>query len=649
LLFVFAALKFRFALGVHGYEFLRNTNYPLPGYSTLTRRLRELEFNFGIFKELKIPLASKVEKLDRFCILSIDEMYINDSGGINKNKMEFSGGVTLGPSTDKAGENNINDTKGNQLLVALIRGAMEPWKQVIGCHITSNKTSGTDLKKFVYECIDFATELGLKVVAITSDMGGKNRNLWNELKISVNKIGARLNKFEYKKKGIYVIADQCHLLKNLKSTLLNGYITIPEYFKFEENIPSQTVSGCYIKQLWDKEVTEERELRLLHHLKREDIFPDNFQKMHVGAAIRFFSMQTVAAIQVAVKLQILPENALSTAAFIKLVYQWFEMINSKTRKTSITKKNQVKKYDFLMKFITTISDTQFNGTGWKPLNTGLILTTLSICDVTQVLLKNGYDFILTHRFTQDALENVFSQTRRRIGKLPSSTDCLNVMKIIAVSEFVSDVKRTNYCSDSDLTLVEHCKQLHSTAAGKIRPEIIQLDHSYYFDKFSLNTHILDTVPLQEKYSELDLYSLNLIYNIGGSTVNACIKKCCSSCKMVLLEDGNDNVSIKKWKIYKSFLNMGGLKEPNVLVVQLLVNCELQYQHFRGHIMHNGAVDLVSKIIKEININFQCQSGNGCDLKALIVKHYFTVRNYSVVNYIQSTKKKKIIHGSATKK
>lgn len=88
------------------------------------------------------------------------------------------------------------------------------------------------------------------------------------------------------------------------------------------------------------------------------------------------------------------------------------MINSKTRKTSITKQNHVKKYDLLMKLITTISDTQFNGTGWKPLNTGVILATLSICDVIQVLLKNGYDFILTHRFIQDALENLFSQTRR---------------------------------------------------------------------------------------------------------------------------------------------------------------------------------------------------------------------------------------------
>jgi len=113
LLFVFAALKFRFVLCVHGYKFLRNTIYPLPGSSTLTCRLRELEFNFGIFKELKIPLVSKVDKLDRFSILSIDEMYINGSVGIYKNNIKFNGGIILGPSTDKAGENNINETIGN--------------------------------------------------------------------------------------------------------------------------------------------------------------------------------------------------------------------------------------------------------------------------------------------------------------------------------------------------------------------------------------------------------------------------------------------------------------------------------------------------------------------------------------------------------
>lgn len=625
---------------MHGYEYLRSSHYPLPAYRTLCRRLQELEINFGIFRDLRTPLLSKIENLDKFCILSIDEMHINDSIAVNKHEMKFSGNITLGPVQEK----------GNQLLVALLRGAMDPWKQVVGCHITGNQTSGVEMKNFIFECIDFAAELGLTVIAISSDMGGKNRNLWKMLNVSVNKQGARTNKFDYKGKAVYVIADQCHLLKNLKSALLGGYIKIPEYFKNKENLVTEHVTGFHIKSLWEKEVSENREIRLLHHLKNEDIYPDNFQKMHVGAAVRFFSLQTVAAIRAAVELKELPEEALSTAAFIKLVYDWFEIMNSKVRKTSITKRNHVQKLEFLMKFITTINDTQFNSNGWKPLNTGLILTTLSICDLSHVLFKHGYEFILTHRFAQDGVENVFSQVRRRAGKLPSSRDCLNVIKLISVSQFISDVKRTNYCADSDITLVEHCKNL-STAVLKSGPSITHLDHSYYFDAFSLNSYKLQTVPLQENYMELDLKSLNLIYNIGGSTVHSCIKKCCSSCQTLLLDNGNDEYSkkIKLWKTYKNFLNMGGLKEPSIPVVQLLVNCELIYKQFRGHIMHNGALEVVSKIVQEINIEFTCKSEQGCTLKQDIVYHYFVVRNYTITNFSKFTNKKKTVYGSASRK
>ena len=358
----------------------------------------------------------------------------------------------------------------------------------------------------------------------------------------------------------------------------------------EKNTQTDFASGFYIRSLWEKEVKENREVRLLHHLKHEDIYPDNFQKMHVGAAIRFFSLQTVAAIQVAVELKELPETAMTTAAFIKLIYEWFDVINSKVRKKSITKRNYTKTLEFLMKFITIINDTQFNANGWKPLNTGLIMTTISVCDLSQLLLHNGYEFILTHRFTQDAIENVFSQVRRA-GKLPSSADCLNVMKLISVSQFVSDVKRTNYCSESDVTLAEHCKELYAVVAKK-EPKIIQLDHNYYFDKFSLKSYRLETLPLQEEYGELDLKSLMLIYNIGGSTVNACMKRCCLTCQMQLhLQNNEEDASlkiIKSWKMYKTFLNMGGLKEPSTVVLQLLINCELIYRKFRGYILHNGA-------------------------------------------------------------
>ena len=143
-----------------------------------------------------------MQNLDRFCILNIDEMYISDSTAVNKHKMKFTGNITLGSSIEnsvpctsdsKAKVIEDNEKKGHQLLVALLRGAMNPWKQVIGCHVTGNQTSGVDMKKFILECIDFAEELGLEVIAISSDMGGKNRNLWKELNVFVKKDSTRTN------------------------------------------------------------------------------------------------------------------------------------------------------------------------------------------------------------------------------------------------------------------------------------------------------------------------------------------------------------------------------------------------------------------------------------------------------------------------
>jgi len=69
--------------------------------------------------------------------------------------------------------------------------------------------------------------------------------------------------------------------------------------------------------------------------------------------------------------------------------------------------------------------TQFDK-GWKPLNTGIIMTTLSFIDIIcEILfLKFNYDFVLGHRFIQDALKNIFSNIRLKAGKTPTSNHCL---------------------------------------------------------------------------------------------------------------------------------------------------------------------------------------------------------------------------------
>lgn len=87
----------RFSLGIHGYEFLRTTNYPLPAYSTLQRRMKGYAINYGIFTALEEPLSCKVstfKEQERFCFISFDEMQISKQLDCDRNK-KFYGFITL--------------------------------------------------------------------------------------------------------------------------------------------------------------------------------------------------------------------------------------------------------------------------------------------------------------------------------------------------------------------------------------------------------------------------------------------------------------------------------------------------------------------------------------------------------------------------
>ncbi|KAF0711126.1 Uncharacterized protein FWK35_00035153, partial [Aphis craccivora] len=179
---------------------------------------------------------------------------------------------------------------------------------------------------------------------------------------------------------------------------------------------------------WKWETDNKKELRFLCHLKHEFLFPDNFQKMNISAAIHFYSIRTASALETAVKNNVLHKDALSTAHFIWTIHEWFSLLSSKVRKTK----------------------TQFDK-GWKPLNTGIIMATLSFIDICETLfLKFNYDFVLGHRFTQDALENIFSNIRLKADRSPTFNQCLQALKGISVSQYLFDINHSNYANDKSM-------------------------------------------------------------------------------------------------------------------------------------------------------------------------------------------------------
>lgn len=632
---IIKGLKFRFALSVHGYEYLRESGYPLPAYSTLMRRIQNLTLTFGIFDDVLTILKFKVEFMDitdTFCIISYDEMIISEQIDFDKNTGMFFGNVTLG------NENLL----GQKIFVVVARGVKTKWKQIIACHVTRKETIDAQLlQTFLKECILRLEKCGLHVLALSSDLDWRNRSIWSQWNIEVTKFGTRSNSFVLNDHEIFAMPDVCHLLKNLKASMLSQDVFLPLAYAEQENLPTNVVKGSYVKSLWDFEISHNLEKRLLHHLRKQDMEPSNFDKMNVGAAVRFFSPKTSGALKTAVQLQILPQEALTTAEFILLIHQWFTLVSSQVRKVSITSRNCDRKYIFLHSIIDIFQNTVF-GKGWKPLNFGFVLATLSFADMAEFLFGNGFDFVLGHRFTQDVTENIFSQIRRKEGKLPSALKSLRAIRSISVAQYVSDVKRTSYLSDSDVFLLDFCEKkkkssLKNVPSSKIisrcsLPSIFKVD----VETFSLS-HFTETV---------DNYNSNSIFYIAGSTARAVSKHACFNCTAFLYEKNLPDIEfVRKAGAYTRGANQGGLKEPSLELFLLTLHCEKYFQKYKRFILNKGTMDVMTTLSEKLNIPCpQC-----CNVKVQIIRHFFTVRAYCVKNFSENYKALKTVYGTSSAK
>uniref|UniRef100_A0A0K2T8K3 Putative LOC756056 [Strongylocentrotus purpuratus] n=1 Tax=Lepeophtheirus salmonis TaxID=72036 RepID=A0A0K2T8K3_LEPSM len=95
---------------------------------------------------------------------------------------------------------------------------------------------------------------------------------------------------------------------------------------------------------------------------------------------------------------------------------------------------------------------------WKPRQTGIIISTTSILPLHKEFLDEGFSFILTGRFTQDALENLISLI---MYKSPTSTslEAQNNLRIIAPSQFMREKGSSNYQYDDGEYLIDFLADL----------------------------------------------------------------------------------------------------------------------------------------------------------------------------------------------
>lgn len=83
----------------------------------------------------------------------------------------------------------------------------------------------------------------------------------------------------------YFSYDVCHILKNIRSQFLDR----------EMKNGTKSISSFYIQSLYG--LQKKYVTKPVRNLTRKHIFPSNFEKMHVGRAIRLFKDDIIGVIK----------------------------------------------------------------------------------------------------------------------------------------------------------------------------------------------------------------------------------------------------------------------------------------------------------------------------------------------------------------
>jgi len=232
--------------------------------------------------------------------------------------------------------------------------------------------------------------------------------------------------------------------------------------------------------------------------------------------------------------------------------------------------------------------------------------------------------------------------RRKAGQTPNAIQSLRALKMILMSQYISDVKRSSYMDDSDEFLLNHFKKVPEN----FNSTSIDILHPTYNVK---SPELLDYVEnISEELKILPEYDMNIVFHLAGSATNAILKVSCNECCTFMCNITEIENLPEKYKFYTKSLNKGGLKEPCINTVLLMFNCELVYRKYKTHFLHNSNFNIVDEISNNIKINYPlCEKY--FNVKYKLIKHYFTIRSYATCNLSICNKRKKIYRTASEKK
>jgi len=466
------ALAIRSLVGKNGYEHLRKMSYPLPAYRTLCQRLENSPFAPGIQSDVLQWLKQKLadyKDYEKVCVLMVDEMQLKQRVEYDKSLHKVVGYVSPETLPSDAPQQDKEELA-SHAMVFMLRGLTSSWKQTVAYLYSGMTFKKEPYWQFMKQVIAAVEECGLIVQAVTSDMGPINVALWKHIGIqsTKTKVCSSIEHPFNPDRTIHFLADPPHLLKNLWNSVITHKISLSPQTIKKYGLSHDLVDSSYVKKLI--EMQQNSELRIAFKLQNCHINPSQYEKMRVSLAAQFFSQSTASALEVCVRLDKLPIEALTTAWFLRSVNNWFDAMNARHKPAGLFR-NQTAKLSTLSSMIDILKDVTFSDRKiWKPVQCGIQLSTSSVLQLSDNLMKKyNLQYFLTGRLTQDPVENLFSQIRGRGVSHPSCTVFRQALRMTTVAQYLDVNKAAAYDEDGCTYLVDYMQERNKFNTDEITP------------------------------------------------------------------------------------------------------------------------------------------------------------------------------------
>lgn len=190
--------------------------------------------------------------------------------------------------------------------------------------------------------------------------------------------------------------------------------------------------------------------------------PSHFDRMNVSLSVGLLNKSVASAILFHIANNNIANQHKTTAWFINIMYKWFKLMTGRYQKLALSY-CQADVYkdtiNFLQDFIKIVKGITVGNGGWKPFQSGLLLCTQTALDVqAEYLEKHNFKYLLLGRFTQDALENLFSQIRGR-NSVPDAREFKQAFRLICLSQFQANINRSNYSVINSQDLIHYCDEM----------------------------------------------------------------------------------------------------------------------------------------------------------------------------------------------